>query len=248
MPHQQQVVVGGSVQVAVEQVGPRSRIGQAHAREAGGRDLAGVVVERGVGLAADVGAAAGEQVCEAHQRRRRAALQEAHRPHPQSDDATGAGVGGRSLRRRGPGQQESPRPGASVNRPPHEIPRRRVPLPFVDEDGRLAPHKPAGVGFGERHGLGIVQIVDGAGAPQSGRGLAHSPWPLKTHSRQPTEETIELIVHDSRLVGLVHNLIRYYFSAYNTTTSQTYRLLILSSLYYGLTFGCCRQSSPRQVV
>ena len=116
--------------------------------------------------------------------------------------------------------------------PPHTPPPRHSAMPFVDEDGRLAPHEPAGVGLGQRQGLGIVQVVDGAGPPESGRGLAHGPWPLNTHSRQPAQEPVELIIHDSRLVRLVHRHIRYYFSAYKTTDSQISRLLILTSLHY----------------
>ena len=183
MTHQDQVMVGGPVQVTVKQVRPYARIGSTHPREAGGRDLAGVMIERGVGLAADVGATASEQLRHTHRRRRRAALEQAHRPHPQRDDATGAGVGGRDLRRRRPGQQEGSRPGAPVHRPPHEIPRRRVPLPFVDEDRSLAPHESARIGLDEGPSLGIVQVVDGASPLQGGRCLAHSPGPLKTYSR-----------------------------------------------------------------
>ena len=190
-------MVDGPVQVAVEDHPLRPRFRRSPSGESPGDDLGDIALEGHVGLPVDGGPVAAQQVPQADGRFLRSPFVEAHRSHAQRDDAPGAGMGGGSVRRDRAGEEEAACPGAGVHRSTHQVPRRRVALPLVDEDRLGAPRQTVRVGPHQCERLGVVQIMDGAGATPGGPRLADSAGTLDADGGQSIEQQVQLLVHNT---------------------------------------------------
>ena len=121
-------------------------------------------------------------------------------PHAQRHDAPGARVGGAGLRPRRAREDEPAGAEVLVDGAPHDVPRRGVSLPLVDQDRRFALGQEPRAGLHLGEGVGIVQRVRRVGVPAGRPGLADGPRPLDADRGQRVEQLAQLLLHDSRLV------------------------------------------------
>ena len=103
--------------------------------------------------------------------------------HPQRHDAPRARVGWPLARRCRSGQKEARLLRPVVDMAADQVPRRRVPLPFVDQHRRIALYQPRRVAQHQLELLIVVETMHRAGAAQRRLGLADRPRPPRARSR-----------------------------------------------------------------
>jgi hypothetical protein len=79
------------------------------------------------------------------------------------------------------GQEESAGIGASIDRPPHEVPALRHMLPLVNQNGRYGVEKSKWIRASDAALCGVIKGMNRGGAPTGSCGLPH---PLGTNNCQ----------------------------------------------------------------